>query len=240
MRCPGCSTNIDFASSTCRGCGVELLALYEKRAWAGKPVPQRRASDRRAGVFGRKLLLLVLTGAAAGAAIFCLRGGAGPLPAGALTVPAQACAFVPPAGWIVESGAAALRLSRGPAVIVVSVWHGSFPAQARQHAAALAAAAFDGMPVKVLAVSELEVGGRPAWRLDIAGERVFLPSANAGRQLSALQAPAPQLESMELRGALILVEGRGRTHALKFYSEKSDFERQGPAFRSFLADFSPL
>lgn len=235
MKCPSCEAAVDFRRETCSACGTAYLDALEKKAAAALPSRERSGLDRRQARTGRARVWAA--GLAAAAAAVSLAGilaarhpSRSALPPGALRHEAG-FAFVPPNGWALSSDGAGVRLAQGSASIRIWRAAGSLPEQPAE----LAAAVFNGGAVRPLSSAEVDLAGLPALRVEVAGERVVLPSAEAGRRLSALHAPAPAQESGELRGLVVCAREGDTTLLIQVFSESSDFARRRAEIEGFLS-----
>ncbi len=162
-----------------------------------------------------------------------------PLPPQAYVDSARGFSVTLPPGWRVSpvggSGPGdALVLTDEPATISVSILP---PAQASGEAVARA---FNGTDAKILEETEESIDGSAARRFEISGGRTYSPPKNAGKRRSDPENPAPAYESLEWKGALVVLRDGGRDLGLKFWSERSDFETRKASFDAFAGSLRRL
>lgn len=255
--CPKCARSADARAGRCASCGLDFLEWFERRAWGpdSKHLRAEKAAAPRTKTRSRPAASWLLAGAlAAGAgAAACLRGlwlvagpGAGArLPAQAFVDQRHGFAFTPPSGWqlgLVERADGGMtqvaRLSRQSETIDVLVGPADVSEELGQERGyALMQRAFNGADLQVRSAQAFSLDGVAGQRLEASVARAYLPSPNAGRQLTALGAPAPQYESAEGRALLIVAPLSGRSLLVKVFAEKEQFEREKPVLDSFLASF---
>lgn len=248
--CPKCGATTDARAATCGGCGVDLLAAFEGRAWGRKSPAKSATAKRRGGRFA----WLVLPGALAaglGSAVF-LRGlwvlkgpsSGRPLPERVFVDRANRFAFTPPSGWRLElleepSGSLrrAVRLTRGQTVVEVCVGE---PSAADAPDAELLKRAFDGAELSLGTAEASRLDGLSARLLEASGGRAYLPSPEAGRKASDLHAPAPAYESVEPAALVLAARDASSAFVVRAISEKSRLAADRPEIERFLASFRVL
>lgn len=234
MTCPDCATPVVPSNPVGTKCGVNLLEAFEKKAWAGLPQRPKKPVRRKtaAWVF---VALASLCAAAAGFFAAAARWPK-PLPPQSYVDSARGFSVTLPSGWRVapvdgDGFGDALTLTDDAATISISVLKpGSSTPQA-------AAAQFAGADAKVSGGDTTRLDGARAERYEVSGGRTYLPSENKGKRRADLEAPAPAYESLEWKGELIVLPDGERDYALKFWSEKTDFEKRRGAFDALLASF---
>jgi hypothetical protein len=236
MTCPDCAAPVDPSQPACPRCGVNLLEAFEKKAWANQPAPKKR----RKGVGLPSWLYILFATAAACAAGFFLAASRWPrpLPPQAYVDSARGFAVTPPNGWRVDSfegsgPGEALRMTDEAATIIVTVLRAGT-------ARAAVESQFSGNDIQIGGAETFSLDGTHAQRYAVTGGRTYMPSPNKGKRRGDLEAAAPEYESVEWAGELLVVPSGERDFAIKILSERSDFAKRRPVFDAFLASFKRL